>query len=335
MSNGQLPSEAARAASSTFRTTNDVKPPSTPGRILVVDDEEIMRSVLTDVLGARGHQVTSCSSAESALILLGQTSFDLVITDIVMPKMDGIELLRRAKALAPDSDFIVITAYASIETAVQSMQLGAADYITKPFNADQIRIVVDKTLYRRSLERFARERAYYEQLSRIDGLTGVLNHRAFHQVLDSEVGRSGRYGHELSLIMIDVDDFKAYNDTYGHQAGDGVLKQLAQIFRLYTRNSDYVARYGGEEFCIALTETGRKGTVILARRLIEIVANTKFNESLIRDAKRVTISAGVASLPTDATNKDELLRKADRALYAAKAAGKNMLCVHGETAHKP
>ena len=294
-----------------------------PARILVVDDEEVVCRFLESLLTAAGHEVEICLSGQEATTRLKEGSFDLVITDLKMPGVDGLEVLRKAKQLDPSCEAIVITAYASVESAVEVMKLGAYDYISKPFNIDQIRIVVDKAVEKRRLLKAAQERDFYRRLSQIDGLTEVYNYRAFYELLNAEMSRSQRHLRPLSLLMIDVDDLKVYNDTFGHPAGDAILKGVAMLLTKSVRNCDVVARYGGDEFAIILVETSRADALNIAGRLSRLVEETSFEHDDILPHGTLTISIGVASYPTDAGEKTELVAKADQALYDGKTLGGN------------
>jgi len=299
-------------------------------RTLVVDDEEIVRSFLIDVLTDEGYLVTAVSSGEEAVKLMTQQEYDLIITDIKMPGTDGMEVLRVAKARDPNQNVIVMTGYASTETAVESMKLGAADYITKPFNLDQIKIVVAKTLERSRLRQKAEEGEIYKQLSRIDGLTELYNYTFFQQLLNTEVERAGRYGHQLSLLMIDIDNFKGYNDAFGHPAGDEALRRLSRVMSRAVRGCDFIARYGGDEFVVVLPETDQSEARTIGERLRALVSKTKFGDSREGAGSQITVSVGLATYPRDAQTKEDLIKRADQALYQAKSKNRNNLCVFGE-----
>jgi diguanylate cyclase (GGDEF)-like protein len=301
-----------------------------PVRILIVDDEEIVRSFLFDVLSDEGYEVTAVSSGEEAVKLLKKDTFYLIITDIKMPGMNGMQVLRTAKEMEPNQNVIVMTGYASTETAVESMKLGAADYITKPFNLDQIRIVVAKTLERSRLRRRAEEGEIYKQLSRIDGLTELFNYAFFQQLLKTEIERAQRYGHELSLLMIDIDDFKGYNDRNGHPAGDEALKHLSRVMSRAVRGCDFIARYGGDEFVVVLPETDLSEAKLIGERLRLLVEQTEFENELVHKQGLITVSVGLATYPHDAQTKEDLIKRADEALYKAKALNRNKLCVFSE-----
>lgn len=174
-------------------------------------------------------------------------------------------------------------------------------------------------------ENLEKSQAALEELATHDGLTGLYNHREFYQRLEAEMERSKRYGHPLSLLMIDIDHFKAFNDTYGHQSGDYVLRTIADQMRKEVRAVDYVARYGGEEFAIILPEMLASNALSVAERLRNSIATHRItiNE---RQVGNITVSIGVAAFPEDACSGEELIAAADRALYAAKQAGRNRVC---------
>jgi len=197
------------------------------------------------------------------------------------------------------------------------MEDGAFGYVTKPFNPSEIRIVVEHALERYLLMDEANKKSYYYDLSILDGLTGVYNHRYLHEVLDREIARARRYPQHLSLMMIDVDNFKKYNDTNGHMAGDELLRAMTNLFVRSVRNLDMVFRYGGEEFVVLMIETDKKGANLAAERIL----------NLVRLSLPTTISMGIADYPSDATEKNVLIDKADKALYQAKTTGKNKICL--------
>ena len=303
--------------------SNEEERKESPPRILVVDDEEVVCRFLKRVLDGERSDVEVCHGGPQAIARLEEDSFDLVITDLKMPGVDGIGVLSKAKELDPLCEVIIVTAYASVESAVEVMKLGAYDYISKPFNVDRIRLVVDKALEKRRLLQAAGERDFYKRLSQLDGLTEVYNRRAFEELLAAEVSRSDRFRRPLSLLMVDLDYLKVINDRLGHQAGDRVLKEVAWTLKASVRNCDAVARYGGDEFAIILVETGKTDAMTTANRLSRLVRVLEVGHSggLAGEDRAMTISIGVASYPTDAKVKDELIRSADKALYDAKAGG--------------
>jgi diguanylate cyclase (GGDEF)-like protein len=297
----------------------------TPARILVVDDEEVVCRFLESLLTRVGHQVQTCLSGREAIAKLREGSVDLVITDLKMPAVDGLSVLREAKQLDPFCEVIIITAYGSVESAVEVMKLGAYDYIAKPFNIEHVRVVVDKAIEKRRLLQAAEERDLYKRLAQLDGLTELYNYRTFYELLEAEIARAERYLHPLSVLMIDLDDLKVYNDTFGHPAGDAILREVAWLLRRSVRNCDVVARYGGDEFAIILPETSKEDATGIADRIRRMVEGTSFEHDDVLPHKTVTISVGLASFPTDAGETTELVSKADQALYEAKTLGGNLL----------
>jgi len=302
-------------------------------RVLIVDDEASVCETIADLLTDDGYTVSTTNTGADALKLLEQSPFDLVISDLVMPGMSGIELTKNITAAYHDIPIIVITGFATIEHAVESMKAGAYDFITKPFNVDQIKITVQKALETKRLQKLAQEREFYKQLSNSDEMTGLANYRYCSEMLQKEVERAYRYNRPLSLMMIDIDDFKACNDTYGHLAGDQVLKQIASLIKKTTRDSDMVARYGGEEFTVLLPETTEEEAQVVAERIRDAVAKFKFKTETNKPIGHLTITIGLSTLPLKAANKRDLIRTADFALYQGKAAGKIRVVVFSDGKH--
>ncbi|MEM9058552.1 MAG: diguanylate cyclase [Pseudomonadota bacterium] len=312
------------------------------GKILVVDDDAAIRGVVSEVLLDDGHEVVTAASAEEALELFTKDSFALVMSDIRMAGMNGIQLLEQVSELKTGAQFVIMTSHASIETAIQALKLGAYDYLIKPFESlDLISNTANRALESLMLARerdllvasLTRNNAELERLNRFfrelairDGLTGLYNHRYFHEALSGEVDRARRYERELSVLFIDVDYFKAYNDTHGHQRGDELLKELAELLQASVRETDVVARWGGEEFVIMTPETGASEAASMAETLREKVARHPFSERESQPAKCITVSIGVATLVAGGTDQT-LVFRADKAVYAAKAKGRNAVCI--------
>ena len=286
-------------------------------KILIIEDEKESAETLGKVLFADGRNINVVSSAREGLRLLKDVHCAVVITELRMPDMSGIELLRAIRNIDPRICVVVITPYLFINSAVEAMEEGAFGYITKPFNSSEIRIVVEHAYERYLLMDEASKKSYYRDLSILDGLTGAYNHRYFHEILDKEITRAKRYPQHFSLAMTDVDNFKKYNDENGHVAGDEILRNITNLFIRSVRNVDMVFRYGGEEFVIFFVETDKKGALLAAERILH----------LMHLSLPTTVSMGVSSYPEDATEKDVLIDKADKALYKAKASGKDKVCL--------
>lgn len=298
-------------------------------KIMLVNGDEKICNSLYSLLLQRGYSVTALPNGREAVQKAKEYSFDILITEMKMPDMSGIEVIRKFKQIKSEICIIVLTAYGSVETAVEAMKEGAYDYITKPFNLNEVKLIVDRALERLKLLKAARDKEIYKELAILDGLTEVYNRRYFDRILAQELNRARRYNHQLSLLMVDIDDFKRYNDTYGHPVGDRVLKQIAKKLLESSRNIDFVTRYGGEEFAIVLPETDKTGASVAATRFLSLITLIKIDDPKSIFSGKITVSIGLASYPEDALTKEELISKADSALYQAKHLGKNRVCLFG------
>lgn len=294
-------------------------------RILVVDDEDNFRSTLKDFLAAHNHQILEAGNGVQALEVIEREEVDLVISDMRLPKMDGITFTHKVKERRQDIPVIVMTAYASIESAVEAMKAGASDFITKPFKFAHILFIIERAMETKQLREMAVKSEYYKQLSNLDGMTSLYNYRFFKEMLRHEVDRHTRYNRSLSLLMIDIDDFKQVNDTYGHLVGDQVLKQIAELLKKSIRSHDLVARYGGEEFAVILPETMEEEAIKVGKRIVSTIADYKFNLIEGKSSENLSVTVGLASFPKDALDAEQLVENSDQALYKGKNSGKNQV----------
>ena len=286
-------------------------------KVLVVDDEEIICTLFAAMLGHYGrYHVVTTTDGRQVMDILRREPFDVMLLDMSMPAISGLDVLRQVTQAFEELPVIIVTGHGSIEIAVESMQAGAADFVTKPVPAAVLHLRIQKAL----------EHARTRRLASTDGLTEVYNHRTFQERLSQEIARADRYSRPLSVLMIDVDHFKVYNDTCGHPQGDIVLQDLARLLREMSRTSDTVARYGGEEFALILPETDSVGAQKIAQRLREQVEGYAFPGKEIMPGGTLTISIGVAT-HAPAGSRDALLQAADTALYTAKHEGRNRVCV--------
>ena len=313
----------------------NVKIDSDKTQIMIVDDEENILNLMQLALQNRGHEVTVCSDAENAIERIKKETYDLVITDLMMPKLSGIEFVKKAKEISPKTDLVVMTGYPTVETAVKCMKLGATDYIAKPLDLEYINIIVERSIYKRDLEKRAAERvieirALEETLDSLkyDSLTGLYTRRTFDDMFLREADRATRYGLELSVLFFDLDDFKKINDTFGHLAGDETLKHVARIIMSELRTIDFAVRYGGEEIVVVLPETGKIDAFVVGERIRERVESTKLDYK--GQNISLTISGGIASFPIDATDAENLIKNSDIAVYRAKGTGKNNIVIFSE-----
>jgi diguanylate cyclase (GGDEF)-like protein len=316
---------------------------SEKAKILVVDDEATVRSVLIQVLEEDGYTVTGAGSGTRALEILERDSFDLVITDIKMPGITGLELLEKVKERYPDTQVIIITSYASLDTSLSALRNGAYDYLFKPFeDLDLVSAAAKRATERvqlmrenrHLLDQLKKQNVQLEKANRTlknlacrDGLTGLFNHRYFQDVLRHEIHRCARNEAIFSLIFLDVDHFKKYNDSHGHLAGDKLLRQLSEIFSKAVRRSDIVARYGGEEFVIILPSTSKKNAQIVGEKLRRYIEAFPFEGRGTQPNGKLTISLGISAFPDDGQERALLIQRADEAMYRAKNGGRNRVCV--------
>jgi len=291
--------------------------------LLVVDDQSVNIQALYQAF-AGDHQVLMATSGEQALALCVSRQPDLVLLDVVMPGMDGHDVCRRLKADAATRDIpvIFVTAHDDESAETQGLEVGAVDFISKPINPKIVRARVKTHLTLKAQSDLLRQWVY------LDGLTGVHNRRHFDERLASEWARALRSGTDLSVLLLDVDFFKAYNDHYGHQAGDDCLRRVAACLKQSVkRPGDLVARYGGEEFACLLPDTPLAGALALAGQLTADIAALGLAHAGSTVAGVVTVSVGASTKPFDASGTAAaLLREADAQLYVAKSRGRNRVC---------
>lgn len=317
--------------------------------VLIVDGLLNNRLMLKSILEAAGYtELLTAESIHEAFELLGTNNeadsvrkVDLILMDIFLPEMDGITACRRIKLTKglQDIPIIMLMVKTGVEDLEAAFAAGATDYITKPLNPVELLARVHLALsLRREMEcRNAREKLLgvmrqleeanqtLLHLSFWDGVTSVANRRGFDESLDREWRRGVRYKTPLSLIMIDIDCFKAYNDNYSHMSGDDCLRRVAKVLSSKIRRpGDFVARYGGEEFVVILPATHAEGAAIVAETLRAGVEGLGIPHAYSQISDRVTISLGVAStFPKLESSPVTLITTADKALYQAKREGRN------------
>ncbi|MEI6207630.1 MAG: diguanylate cyclase [Desulfuromonadales bacterium] len=287
--------------------------------IMIVDDMPINLQILIEVLGDE-YEIVFATNGRDALAMAESNLPDLILLDIQMPDMSGYQVCQALRAMPrlEGVPVIFLTAMSQQEDEVAGLKLGAVDYIIKPFNPDIVRLRVQNHL---ELKRYRDDRV---RLALLDGLTGIPNRRAFDEQLGREWFRSLRTQAVLSLIMIDVDLFKPYNDTYGHLGGDDCLKQVAASLLTSLRASDFAARYGGEEFVCILHEANQAGALITAERICSKVESLHIPHCTSAVSSYVTVSLGMATfIPTEDHTPDFLIKMADQMLYKAKEKGRN------------
>ena len=295
-------------------------------KVLVVDDVPDNVKLLAYELADHGYEVTTAVDGVRALELARSGAPDVVLLDVMMPGLDGIEVCRRLKAdpRTRPIPVIMVSARDLEEDIVRGLDAGAHDYVTKPFTLPIVlarvrsaaRAKADHDLIAAMNQRLA-------ELAITDGLTGLRNHRHFRESLAAALGMADRHGLPCSVVLVDVDHFKSYNDTFGHPAGDEVLRRVATLLRDQARREDTVARYGGEEFAALLPGTVAEGANQFAERVRADIAEHPW------PLRAVTVSVGVATTGLAARGAAELVELADRALYHSKRSGRDRV-THAE-----
>ncbi len=301
-------------------------------RVLLVEDDAFLRRLLRVTLRRAGWDVVEARDGVRAWEILRRQHAPMVLTDVMMPGMDGLDLVRRIRAAEwPAYTYVVIlTVLNGTEDVLAGMNAGADDYLTKPFNRDVLlarlaagaRVIDQDARLRRSL-------AHETERSSRDELTGLLTRRAALERLSAEMARLAREGGRVSLILVDVDHFKALNDECGHAAGDEALRLVGRLLRREIRDYDIAARWGGDEFLVALPATAEPQALAVAERIRACMetATPPFGE---RAAPRLRASLGVSTALLDGRfSLKGLLRQADEALYRAKAEGRNRVSAFG------
>lgn len=283
--------------------------------ILIVDDDELVRMTISVLVGSLGYHCLVAGDGIEALAVLQSTPVDLVLSDIVMPGMGGLELLTEIKDKYKDTDVIISTGFHEKASYAEVIKAGAIDFIKKPIDQSELEAKLARAVRERKMMR------ELEILSRQDGLTSILNRRSFDESFSSEVERAFRQEYPLMLAIIDVDNFKEYNDQNGHLKGDEVLISLAQILKECTRESvDLCFRLGGDEFAVLLPQaTVTQGTEIVQRILLSF---------LERNYGTTTLSIGLVSCARDKDilredDETAIKTRGDMAMYEAKESGKN------------
>jgi diguanylate cyclase (GGDEF)-like protein len=275
--------------------------------ILVVDDEESIRGPVVEMLIYLGFPADSAKSGEEALKKLKKKTYAFLVTDVKMPKMDGLELIGRVKNDHPNVCVIAMTGYSKDYQYMDVVNAGASDFINKPFLIEELEAKIKRAIVERNIKQ------ELNRLSITDSLTGLYNQRQFYARLKEEIVRARRQKNQLSMILLDLDDFKQYNDKNGHVAGDGVLKKVGAIISANIRQGvDSGYRYGGDEFAAILIDASVEIAQSIAKRI----------EEGIQKECKLTASTGHADF-SEGMTPEEFVEKADQHLYKFKGKRKN------------
>jgi two-component system cell cycle response regulator len=299
-----------------------------PPLVLLVEDNESDAELVRHVLKESPIRLERLSNGAEAVEQCRLGRVDLMLLDILLPGLNGFEVCRQVKASEKGRDLpiIVITCLEDMDSRLKCKELQTDDFLVKPIVGRElqarVRILLEK---KRQLDRL---RSHYEQALNsavVDWLTGLYNHGYFKKFLDLEIKKSLRQRYPVTLIMMDIDDFKSVNDAYGHPTGDVILQELAKVVRKAVREVDLVARYGGDEFAVVLPYSDGHGALRVANRIDKAIKTHGFSPKASGRKTRLTVSMGVAGYPQDAVHVDELIHSADQKLYAAKMRGKNQI----------
>ncbi|MDD5723085.1 MAG: diguanylate cyclase [Syntrophales bacterium] len=306
-------------------------------KILIVDDDAFVREMLSQILESGDYRVVSAENGADALDQYHKDSgIDLIVSDMNMPGVNGLDLISSLRHAEQDVPIIILTATNKIKIAIEAMKMGANDYLIKDENIqdtilmsvervmEQNRLKIQNLRLRADLEEKNKQ---LEQMAFLDGLTGIPNRRYFDDFSVQEWGRAIRGKIPFSVILFDIDFFKFYNDTYGHQQGDDCLKKVAGALKdTLERHADFVSRYGGEEFAVVLPNTDMSGACSVAEAMRSTVEALNLPHEKSQTADHVTVSGGIGSVvPREDSELSQLISKADRAMYTAKEKGRNRI----------
>ena len=286
------------------------------GKVLIVDDAPDTLDIIQKLLSFEGYEVILAATGEEGVKKVEEEKPDVVLMDISLPGIDGTEALKRIRTINPIQSVIMLTAFATVENAIQALKEGASDFVKKPFENEHLIHIVNQALQKsRTLAEKEKLEEEVRRLSVTDDLTGLYNHRHFFKTLESELARLKRQKTSLSLLMLDVDNFKRYNDTHGHVEGDRVLKKIGEIIKHSIRhNVDSGYRYGGDEFASLLIGASLEQALTIAERIRLTIEEAGF--------KDVTVSVGLAAFQ-DGFDLERFVKSADDAMYVAKHSGGN------------
>jgi diguanylate cyclase (GGDEF)-like protein len=295
---------------------NHFTPKPLKGKVLIVDDAPDTLDIIQKLLSFEGYEVILAVTGEEGVKKVEEEKPDVVLMDISLPGIDGTEALKRIRTVNPIQSVIMLTAFATVENAIHSLKEGASDFVKKPFENEHLIHIVNQALEKsRTLTEKEKLEEEVRRLSITDDLTGLYNHRHFFKTLESELTRLKRQKTSLSLLMLDVDNFKRYNDTHGHVEGDRVLKKIGEIIKHSIRhNVDSGYRYGGDEFASLLIGASLEQALTIAERIRLTIEEAGF--------KDITVSVGLAEFQ-DSFDLERFVKSADDAMYVAKHSGGN------------
>jgi len=301
-------------------------------KVLIVDDSKVIRMLLVECITSLGHEIIQVDNGEKALDYLSKNEIDLVLMDVEMPGMNGFETTNAIRKIDENNWFpiIFLTTKQDDESFANGILAGGDAYLPKPINPLRLQLTITamERIYemRKKLKIAQKE---LEKLALYDQLTGLANRRNFDETLDRQFSLAKRNKRPLSLIICDIDFFKIYNDTYGHQKGDRCLARVAHVIgEVPVRPTDKACRYGGEEFTLVLPDTDLQGGLLVAEKLKQAIIDKKIKHEGSTVAPYVTLSLGLSTYTGQVEQPEKLLKEADDALYRAKENGRNRVECH-------
>ena len=320
-------------------------------KVLYVEDNEEARLAVGELLSCFFDHIVTAVDGVDGLEKFENGDFDLLVSDIKMPRMNGVDMAKTIKAMSPNIAIVIVTAHQESEYLLECIRCSVDGYLLKPISIQALEEVIFKIANQLYCTRAAQEYeihlteevkkrtqelelAQKELINMVnkDPMTGLYNRRYFNEVANSLLKITKREGKDLSVLMLDIDKFKEVNDTYGHLVGDAILKELALMMMHLTRESDIIVRFGGEEFIILLPNTDEKGAVAIAKKIRENIAMTELQIEGNKSIK-ITVSIGVATCYCDAdTDIDQIVHRVDVAMYDAKKSGRNKVVLYNQEA---
>lgn len=297
--------------------------------VLLIEDDSQQVKLIRTLTSTEPYNFIVASSGEEAIRIGQQTKLDLILLDLMLPGMSGYDVCDyyKNKEATRNVQIVAITSLSDLESRIKCIDKGVDDYLVKPVNSKEVKsrinVLLKKKLYLDKLQAHHKE---VLNLAIIDGLTGLYNQTYFKNYLQLEIERSQERGYLVALIMLDLDDFKKYNDTYGHLFGDNILKRFSDLIKINIREIDLPARYGGEEFAVVMPYSSKQNAIKTAEKIRVELQGLSIIEGEKNQVDKITTSIGIALCPKQAITVDGLIEKADYMLYRAKKNGKNKIC---------
>ena len=301
-------------------------------RILIIEDSKSQADLTRDFLERNDYEVEWAADGVSGIKAIKTASFDVILLDLVLPDMSGNDICRWVKINYDTKGIpiIMLTVKSSLDDKVSSLEAGADGYLAKPYSEVELNVTIYAALRTKALQDELKQRnkqmegllTEVEFLAITDPLTGLHNRRFFDTVLKKELTEGKRYGQKVTCLMLDIDHFKRINDTYGHETGDTVLKEVASSLKSLLREVDTIARWGGEEFIVMMPHTDINGALVPGSRILKSIADMTFAKI---PGVRITVSIGLACTGETQNTPDILVNAADLALYEAKRKGRNRI----------